>query len=323
MPQTQESYVAGATSRGQGFAALAVSSSDSLRLHARDYGPRHNDHLPVVCLPGLTRNAADFHELAVALSQHPGSPRRVLALDFRGRGRSAWDRDWHRYDVRIEAADTLQVLTAAGIEEAVFIGTSRGGIVAMALAALRPAAIRGVVLNDIGPVIDAGGLIRLRGQIGKLPRPKDFGEGGLVLKRLMGGQFSALSEGEWEMMARKTWRAGDEGLVPDHDPALINVLSAIDLEAPLQPLWFLFEVLKRVPVLVLRGARSDILSEKTVADMTRRHPRLRAYIVPDQGHAPLLLGATIVDLVQQFMIEADTPAVLPRPASPALAAVVA
>ncbi|CAA9333984.1 MAG: Hydrolase, alpha/beta fold family, partial [uncultured Microvirga sp.] len=128
---------------GDRYAELVVSAADGLRLFTRDYGPRACDALPVVCLPGLSRNSADFHELALALSGDPQRPRRVLALDYRGRGRSEYDPDPRNYDIRIELGDLLQVLTVAGVAEAILIGTSRGGLITMALAAARPALLRG------------------------------------------------------------------------------------------------------------------------------------------------------------------------------------
>jgi pimeloyl-ACP methyl ester carboxylesterase len=126
--------------------------------------------LPVVCLPGLSRHSADFHELALALASDDDHPRRVLALDYRGRGRSDRDPNWRNYDVRVELNDVLQVLAATGVEQAVFVGTSRGGLITMALSAAQPAMIRAAVLNDIGPVIEGRGLARIRGYVGKLPR---------------------------------------------------------------------------------------------------------------------------------------------------------
>jgi pimeloyl-ACP methyl ester carboxylesterase len=129
-----------------------------------------------VCLPGLARNSADFHDVALALSRDERRPRRVLSLDYRGRGRSEYDRNWRNYDLKVELDDVLQVLTAAGIHEAAVIGASRGGLIAMALAAARPTLLRGVVLNDIGPVIEGKGLARIRAYVGKLPSPRDYGE---------------------------------------------------------------------------------------------------------------------------------------------------
>src|SRR5215203_2481366 len=120
---------------------LFVSAADGLRLYARDYDPGTAGALPVVCLSGLTRSSEDFHELAMALSRGTPRSRRVLSLDYRGRGRSDWDQDWRNYDIKIELNDVLQVLTVAGIEKAVFVGTSRGGLITMALSAVRPTLI--------------------------------------------------------------------------------------------------------------------------------------------------------------------------------------
>src|SRR5262245_42096192 len=138
----------------EGFASIFVSAPDGLKLHVRSYGPRLASTLPVVCLPGLARTTADFHPLATALATDPTEPRRVLALDYRGRGLSEYDRHPENYALPVELADLLAVLTALDIATAVFVGTSRGGLLAMMLAAAKPTAIAGVVLNDIGPVIE-------------------------------------------------------------------------------------------------------------------------------------------------------------------------
>lgn len=288
-----------------GFSSLFVSAGDGIKLHARSYGPTGPGALPVICLPGLTRTAADFHDLAMALSRARKQPRRVLALDYRGRGLSERDRNWRNYNVRAEAQDTLQMLTALGVDEALFVGVSRGGLIAMALAAIRPTLVRGVVLNDIGPVIDARGLIRIRGHVGKLPQPGNWREAGVVLRRLMSAQFPSLTDAEWETMARGTWVQGKRGLGPAYDPALMKSLAAIDLEAPLPELWPLFGALNRVPVLTLRGANSDILSEHTLAEMGRRHPDFEAHLVADQGHAPLLSGEDTIQRIMQFLDHAE------------------
>ena len=270
------------------FTSRFVTARDGLKLHLRDYGPLEATALPVVCLPGFARTAADFHELALALAQDEARPRRVLALDYRGRGLSDYDRNWKNYDIRIELDDLMQVLIAMGIEQAVFVGTSRGGLLTMALAAARPAVIRGAVLNDVGPVIDARGLLRIRGYVGKLPTPRSFSEGAEILKRLSDQQFPALSEAEWEIMARRTWTDRDGALRPDYDTRLMKMLEELDLEAPLPVLWTYFDGLKEVPLLAIRGANSDLLAEKTLQEMAERHPDCEVHTVPGQGHAPLL-----------------------------------
>lgn len=290
-----------------GHRDLFVSASDGLRLYARETGPRAGSALPVVCLPGLARTSADFDELVAVLAGDEIRPRRVLAIDYRGRGRSDWDPDWRRYDVRVELDDVLQVLTAAGIEEAVFVGTSRGGIITMGLGASRPALVRGAVLNDIGPVIDSKGLVRIRAYVGKLPAPRSFAEAAETMKRITDAQFPAFTDEDWDMMARTTWR--DEGgrLVLAYDPQLMRTLETVDPDAKIPPLWHLFEPLKRVPVLVLRGENSDILSAETLTAMQAAHPGLQAATVPGQGHAPLLRGP-LVERIKRFVDETETAA---------------
>lgn len=288
-----------------GFRSLFISARDGLRLHARDYGPLASPALPVICLPGFARTSADFHELALALAQDEAGPRRVLALDYRGRGRSDFDKNWANYDIRVELDDVMQVLTAAGIEQAVFIGTSRGGLLTMALAAARPALIKGVVFNDVGPVIDARGLLRIRGYVGKLPNPRSYAEGAEILKRLSDQQFPLFGEAEWEMVARRTWTERDGRLVPDYDPNLMKVLEELDLEAPLPVLWTYFAGLNAVPLLAIRGANSDLLAEKTLQEMCERHPDCEIFVAPGQGHAPLLGSKDMVRRVSKLIGRAE------------------
>jgi pimeloyl-ACP methyl ester carboxylesterase len=259
--------------------------------------------LPIVCLAGLARTSADFHELALALAED--GPRRVLALDYRGRGRPDHAKDWRDYDIRVELGDLMQVLAATGVEEAVFVGTSRGGLLTMALGAARPAAIRGVVLNDVGPVIDARGLLRIRGYVGKLPTPRSFAEGAEILKRLSDQQFPLFGEAEWEMMARRTWTERDGVLVPDYDPRLMKTLEELDLEAPLPELWPYFAALNHVPVLAIRGENSDLLAEKTLEEMAQRHPRCEIFTAPGQGHAPLLGSKDMVRRIGRLIMKAE------------------
>ncbi|MBN9443366.1 alpha/beta hydrolase [Bosea sp. (in: a-proteobacteria)] len=287
------------------FASRFFTASDGLKLHARDYGPLASPALPVICLPGFARTAADFHEIALALSQDDARPRRVLALDYRGRGLSAYDSNWKNYDIRIELDDLMQVLVVAGIDRAAFIGTSRGGLLTMALAAARPAVIKGVVLNDVGPVIDARGLLRIRGYVGKLPKPRSFSEGAEILKRLSDQQFPLLSDAEWELMARRTWTDRDGPLRPDYDTNLMKVLEELDLEAPLPVLWPYFDALQGVPMLAIRGANSDLLAEKTLEETAARHPDCEIHVAPGQGHAPLLGSRDMIRRIGKLVAKAE------------------
>lgn len=288
-----------------GYAELFVTASDGLRLFARDYGPRVGSALPVVCLAGLSRHSADFHALALALSSDEKRPRRVLSLDYRGRGRSEHDRDWHNYDVKVELNDVLHVAAAAGIEAAVFVGTSRGGIITMGLSAARPALVRGAVLNDIGAVIEGKGLARIRGYVGKLPEPAGEREAIDVLKNLMSAQFTAVSEADWRDYAAGTWVELGGRLRLAYDPALMKTLESMDLEAPVPQLWAFFEGLKNVPVLILRGENSDLLSAETLEAMRKSHPDCETVTVPGQGHAPLLNRSELIQRIKRFVARVE------------------
>ena len=290
----------------QSFQSRFISAPDGLQLHVRDYNVAANRALPVVCLAGLSRNSADFDVLALALANGAaGVPRRVVALDYRGRGLSDYDSDWHNYAVSVEGADILAILAALGVGEAIFVGTSRGGINIMALTAQRPGMIRAAVLNDIGPVLEARGLARIRGYIGKMPIPHSWPDAIDLLKRTSAAHFSGLDEAEWQTFARTTFVEKDGKLTGRYDRKLMNTLADIDIEAPLPTMWPQFEGLRHVPVLVLRGENSDLLSPATVNEMQARHPHCELFVVPGQGHAPLLVDAPTIARIAAFIDAAD------------------
>jgi pimeloyl-ACP methyl ester carboxylesterase len=281
--------------------AIFVSAPDGLRLHIQEYGQAGSPALPVVCLPGLARTTADFDALAPALAY--GEPqRRVIAIDSRGRGQSEYDANPKNYNPAVELADVVAVLVALEIKQAVFIGSSRGGILTMLLAAAHPQMIAGAVLHDIGPVIESEGVARIKSYVGKLRQPQNLAEGADILRGLFAVQFPKLSAEQWLGMARRTWKLLQAGkLVLTYDPALAETLADFDIEHSLPPLWNEFEALARVPVLVIRAARSDILSAVTLNAMRARHPGLESIEVPDQGHVPLLEGAELIRRITAFV----------------------
>jgi pimeloyl-ACP methyl ester carboxylesterase len=280
-----------------------IAAADGLVLHVRDYGGADKARLPVICLPGLTRTADDFAALATALS---ADGRRVIAVDYRGRGRSGYDSDPAKYSLPVELGDVIAILAALQCEPAVFIGTSRGGILTMLLAAVRPAAIAGAVLNDIGPVLEPAGLERIKGYVGKLPQPKDYDDAAAILMRLFGPQFPRLTLEDWRNSARRGFRDSDGVLVPTYDVALMQALADVDVSKPIPDLWPQFEALKGVPLMVVRGALSDLLSPETVEAMALRHPGLETLVVPDQGHAPLLAEPNVIARIAAFVRRCDT-----------------
>ena len=277
-----------------------VSAPDGLKLHGRTYGVRDRRR-PVVCLPGLARTTKDFDTLAIALAHAADHPRYVLAIDYRGRGESDYDPSPDNYNLVTEVADLLAMLTALEIDRAVFIGTSRGGILAMLLATVRPTAIAGVVLNDIGPVIETKGLIRIKSYLGRLPQPKSLEDAAEILRHLFAAQFTNLQGDDWLVFAKRTFKQNNGTLVPRYDPKLAHILEGVDMARSLPPLWKEFDALASVPVMVIRGANSDILSEQTVADMRGRRSDLDVLVVPEQGHAPLLVEPDVTARIGEFI----------------------
>ena len=278
-----------------------VTAQDGLRLHLLDFGDIRDDEMPVVCLPGLSRTAEDFTVLATVLSSGDRGPaRRVVALDYRGRGLSDWDPDTRNYDLRVESGDIASVLTALGVSRAIFVGTSRGGLHTMLLSALRPALVGGAVLNDIGPVIAAEGLLRIKGYIGKLPQPTDWAGAVAILKRIGGAHFTGLTDEEWHSYAMLTFREKEGRLMSRYDPGLMDNLKLLDLGA-IPELWPQFDGLQHVPLLVIRGENSDLLSVETAEAMVARHPDAELLTVPGQGHAPLLLDTPTIDRIAAFV----------------------
>ena len=269
-----------------------VSAPDGLRLHVQEYGTRLAAARPVVCLPGLTRTTADFDILAPALAYgHPR--RRVVAIDSRGRGRSEYDANPQNYNLAVELADVISILTALEVGQAVFVGSSRGGLLSMMLAVAHPPAIAGVVLHDIGPVIESKGLARIKSYVGKLPQPGSFAEGAEILRRLFDAQFPKLTADQWLIAAHQTWKTEGGKLTLTYDGRLARTLADFDVERPLPPMWNEFDALVRRPILVIHGANSDVLSSATIDAMKARHPDMEVIEVADQGHVPLLEGELI------------------------------
>src|SRR6516225_552312 len=301
------SHSAAGPDLSQGFASVFVTAQDGLTLHVHRYGSGHACAHSIVCLPGLARTAADFHPLAMALAADPANPRLVLALDYRGHGQSQYDRNPKNYTIRIALADLSAVLAALEITSAIFVGTSFGGVLAMMLAVLPPLAVAGVLLNDIGPVMEPQGLIRIKSYVGKLPIARNFEEGAEILRWLFEAQFTKLAPQDWIAFAQRTWGEGRGTLVPSHDPKLARALRGYSLER-LPTLWDQFDALARIPLMVIRGANSDMLARPTLNEMLARREQLEVVAVPDQGHAPLLAEPKVIRRVAAFVASCDAPA---------------
>ncbi|TPN76102.1 alpha/beta hydrolase [Mesorhizobium sp. CU2] len=288
----------------EGFSDFFYASPDGLKLHARIYGEA-NVGLPVVCLPGLTRNSRDFHELALHLSSEARNPCKVVAFDYRGRGQSDHDPDIGHYNVGVEASDVLAGLSALGIDHAAFIGTSRGGLIIHVLGALKPAVLKAIILNDIGPVIETEGLARIRAYLDRAPKPKSFAEAVDAQRRVHGADFPALGDADWARMVGAICRETESGWVADFDPALVDTLAGVDFSKPLPDLWPQFDALAAVPLLTIRGGNSKLLSVATLEEMRRRHPGMETITVEGQGHAPFLETGDLPRRIAEFLDRAD------------------
>jgi pimeloyl-ACP methyl ester carboxylesterase len=297
---------------------VTYTSRDGLALFARDHGDRLSPWLPVVCLPGLTRTGRDFDALAVHLSTHRHRPRRVVAFDYRGRGRSAWDKRRSGYNPATETDDILDGMAALGVAHAVIVGTSRGGIIGMIMASLRPAVVAGLVLNDVGPALEARGLARIKAYVGATPLPDNWKDAAQIQKKLHGRAFPGWTDADWDYYARLTYGESDGQPVSEYDPALSETLAGIDFDRPIPALWGEFRTLKDIPMLAIRGANSDLLSDETMAKMAAEHPGLETVVVADEGHPPLLRDGHLLARISSFItgIEGSAPpagAIVPRP----------
>lgn len=282
-------------------------SADGLRLHARDIAPPDggNRALAVLCLPGLTRTAADFDTLMLALAHDETAPRRVVAVDYRGRGLSDHDANVGNYSVPVEMADVVALASELGIGRAIVVGTSRGGLIALTLAATGSPLLAGVVLNDIGPVIERAGLMRIKGYVGERPVPSSWEDAAGGLKRLFGRDFPALTDAAWRNWARRAWLEQDGMFRQTYDPALAQTLAALSADTPLPPAWEAFDALAASPLMVVHGALSDLLSRDTVDAMQSRRPDLEVVEVAEQGHAPLLDDDATITRIKAFCARCD------------------
>lgn len=271
-------------------------AQDDLELYYRDYGDPLATTTPVLCLAGLTRNAVDFHELA----QHLCPIRRVLCLDLRGRGHSAHDPNPSNYEPPTYLSDIGHLLTLTGCHEVIIIGTSFGGLLAMAMGAVRPTALAGVILNDIGPELDPRGVERISGYAGKSPPAMDLEQAAEHLRELFAPAYPDFNMDDWRHEAQRGYHRREDGmLVLDYDPAVAK--AATDHGDVPVDFWPYYKSLARVPVLAIRGALSDILSAETFARMAREKPDLVQLSLPNRGHVPQLVEPACIAAIDEFL----------------------
>lgn len=262
------------------------TSPDDLTLHYRDY-PGHGDasgKAPVICMHGLTRNARDFALLAEHIAQH----RRVIVPEMRGRGMSDYAKDSATYNPLTYIGDVAALLADQGIEKFVAIGTSLGGLMTMLMAATDPSKLVGAVLNDIGPKVNPEGIERIKTYVGQGRSFQTWMHAARAIQEIQGSSFPDFTIENWLDAAKRGMVLGQNGRISfDYDMAIAEPFKEPGNAAPAD-LWPAFEALKGVPVLLLRGELSDLLSDATVQEMKQRHPDMTAVTVPRVGHAPML-----------------------------------
>lgn len=261
------------------------TSEDGLKLHYRDYaGPKGSGKLPVLCMHGLTRNARDFSALADHLSQ----TRRVIVPEMRGRGMSDYAPNSDTYNPVQYVADVERLLTEEGIEQFVVVGTSMGGLMTIMLAHAKLGRIAAVVMNDIGPEIESSGVERISGYVGQGGSYPTWIHAAKSLSSVHGGAFPDYDLEQWLEMAKRTLVVSQNGRISyDYDMAIAEPFSKPGNAAP-SNLWLAFEALRDVPMVLVRGELSDLISPATVKQMEARNPAMSVVTVPRVGHAPSL-----------------------------------
>ena len=286
------------------YGVLEWEAADGLTLRARDY-PGDTGRAPVICIPGLTRNARDFAHLGGWMAARPaGARRRLLMPDLRGRGASDYARDSESYAPKHYVADTLSMMDAAKVERGVFIGTSLGGIVTMLLAARYPERIAGALLNDIGPVNETAGLERIGSGVGQARGHDTWAHAARDVADQNREIFPDFDLNDWIRFAKKLYRTTDSGRIKvDYDAKIAERFDTSGDGAP--ALWKALDGLRNVPTVVLRGELSDLFSDATARQMTDRLERARLVTVPRVGHAPTLEEPASLDAIAWLLDQTD------------------
>ncbi len=296
--------------------ARSIKTADGLSLYLRDWPAADDagDATPILGLPGLTRNGSDFELLADALRAQ-GDGRRVLALDFRGRGQSDYAEAYSTYNPLQEAGDAIAAIDQLVGGPVIVVGTSRGGLVGMIISLARRDLVKALILNDIGPLIEPVGTQRIMDFLG-LPLPEDltWDNAAAVVREGLEQEFPGVSDAHWEAHARRTFRDDNGKPAMNYDPKLRDATLEQMADAPAD-LWPQFAILPPMPVLAIRGENSDLLSTDTVAEMERRRPGIKTVEIADRGHVPFLNEAPAVAAITDLLAASDA-LPDPEPAAP-------
>lgn len=268
------------------------TTSDGLKLYYEDSGSGQ----PLLCLAGLTRNVRDFDFVKPHLTRY-----RMIAMDYRGRGLSDFDPNYANYNVMREGQDAVELLAHLGLDKVTILGTSRGGMIAMGLAAMQKDKVAGIILNDIGPEISPTGLDRIMEYVGKPPMVKTIADAAAALEMVLGPDFPGISKDIWHQFAKAQFIEVDNGLAHNYDMALRDALIDQAAAGPVPDLWPMFAMLAATPMGVIRGSNSDILTAETLTKMHDTVPNMISATIPDRGHVPLLDEPQALDIINQIM----------------------
>ena len=267
------------------------TTSDGLKLFYTDEG----EGLPILCLAGLTRTTADFDYVTPHLSGN-----RLIKLDYRGRGQSDFDPDWRHYTLPVECRDIIELLDHLELEKVAILGTSRGGLNAMGLARGAKQRLLGVALNDVGPVIDPKGMALIADYIGRNPAAKTYEEAAAAMARAF-PEFTDVPEGRWMEEAHKHYTQGPDGLQITYDKHLRDAVLAAG-EQMMPDLWPFFDAMEGLPLALVWGLNSNLLTADTVEKMQRRRPDMILARVPGRGHIPFLDEDEAVAALHQWIV---------------------
>lgn len=276
------------------------TNSDGLKQHYRHYNSAGPDAPVILCMPGLTRNAKDFTFIAAHLKDRC----RMICVEQRGRGMSEWDPDPSRYAPVTYVGDMITLLKHLELDSVICLGTSLGGLMTMMMNAAHPGVVKAAIINDIGPEIDPKGIARIKSYVGIGTPPETWEEAVEAVKFANPGVYPKFSDEEWEMVTHFLYEDVDGKPVVQYDAALRQNFDADDSQSA-PDLWPVFALMHHIPMVVLRGGLSDILSQTTLDRMAAEHPDLTPVVVPDVGHVPLMrepeVHAAIDKLIDRFL----------------------
>ncbi|MCF8474122.1 MAG: alpha/beta hydrolase [Emcibacter sp.] len=273
-------------------------SQDNLKLYYRVYGQKNFLKTPLLCLHGLTRNSKDFDKFARYFS----TDRQVFCLDIRGRGRSDYDKNYQNYQIPVYVQDIMTFLGHEKINQVIAVGTSMGGLISMMLGAFKPDIFKAIILNDIGPEIDPSGLDRIAKYVGNKVILQNWQQTINGIKIVSGFLFPDYTDEDWEIFTRNSFREQDDGtIIMDYDPAIGMAMKENSENVEPVDLWPVWNSLQDIPIMILRGENSDILSRETVYKMAIDHPKFAQVTVPNRGHAPDLNEAISIQEITNFI----------------------